>query len=137
MPEQIPLKDPRFRGKRYEARLEESDLRRTQESPEVCAEKIVAVESLMANFENTYDLEELHTITGFASREARLNSPRQRALEALTPIFNQLKYLSSQEAVPNETYANLQARFLLLKRAVGVVTTDPAGSMFDLVVHDR
>jgi len=133
----MPLKDPRFKGKRYEIELPEDHPRRTQESPEVCAEKIAAVESLMTDFENTHDLEALHAITGFTSKEARANSPRRLAAQALIPIFEQLKYLSSQEAVSNEKYINLQARYRLLNRAVGVVTRDPAGIMFELVVHDR
>ena len=138
MPERIPLKDPRFKGKRYEARLEPGDPRlNRQESPQICAERIAAVESLMADFENTHDLAKLHAITGFTSIEDRANSPRRPAHQALTPIFEQLKYLSSQEGVPNEIYTNLQARYLLLERAVGVITTDPTGIMFELVVHNR
>jgi hypothetical protein len=137
MPEQIPLKDPRFKGKRYEIHLPEGHPGLTQESAEVCAEKIAAVESLMADFENTFSLDELHAITGFASKEDRLNSPRQFALQALTPVFAQLAHLSSQEAVPNEVYLNLEARYQLLKRSVGAITSDSAGVMFDLVVHDR
>jgi hypothetical protein len=137
MPEQIPLRDPRFKGKRYEIQLQEGDPRLTQESAEVCDEKVTVVENLLLGFENTFNLEELQAIMGFTSKEERLNSIRQIALQALTPIFTQLTYLSSQEAVANELYDNLAARYKLLNRAVGTITSDPTGVMFDLVVHDR
>lgn len=137
MPEQIPLKDPRFKGKRYEIQLEPGDPRLTQESAEICGEKIAAVERSMADFERTFDIEALHAITGFSSREERIASIRQPALQTLIPIFTALKILGSQEAVPDDVYAALQARYQVLNLAVGTVTTDPDGKFFELIVHDR
>jgi hypothetical protein len=137
MPEQIPLKDPRFKGKRYEIKLEENDPGLNQQSVEACAEKIASAESLMTGFENTFNLDELRAIKGFTSKEEREQSPRRAAVQALLPIFAELKYLGSQENVPNDVYEKLKDRYRILNRAVGATTTDPSGEMSYLIDHTR
>jgi hypothetical protein len=137
MPEQIPLKDPRFRGKRYEIQLSEGDPRLIQESAEVCADRIAVFESLLTEFENFFNLEELRAITGFSSREERINSPRHTASQALSAFREPQRFLASQEAVPKEVIADFRARYKILNRAVGAVTSDPTGVMFEIVDHNR
>lgn len=108
-----------------------------QISPEACAERVAECEAMMASFEQAYDLEALRAIAQFSSREERESSPRQPALDALGPIFGTLKYLYSQQACPNESRDALRIRYERLSQAVGDITADKEGKIFDIVVHDR
>lgn len=126
----MPEKPPR-------AKTQEAVVEVVQDSPETCAERIRECESLMDDFEQTYDLEALRAITQFSSKEERERSPRQPALEALGPIFTRLKHLNSQEAFPEEARAALKVRYEILSRAVGNIIGDRNGKIFDIVVHDR
>lgn len=138
MPERAPQRDPRFKGKRYEPRYPEGHGPPIQESLEMCAEKITELESLMESFERTYDLKALGAIAGFASREERLNSPRQQALDALLPISKLLTHLETQAAVSVEVYDALRSRYQPLLLAIGTVTTrDVPEGMIEAVDHTR
>lgn len=108
-----------------------------QDSLDVCLERMATWDTLLTQFEQAHDLEVLHAITAFTSREERTTSVRQHALDALTPIVQLWKYLKTQEAVPTEQFDALFARYVLLKKAVGVIQEDPEGNIFELVVHTR
>lgn len=95
-----------------------------QNSPGVCAERVAECDAMMDSFEATHNLDALRVITRFASVEERLSSIRQPALEALTPLFKQLKYLKSQEAVQREACDALIARYDMLRQAVGNTVED-------------
>lgn len=108
-----------------------------QDSPEICAEKIAEAEALFISFEETHDLEALRAITQFSSREERLASIRQQAIEALAPFTPLLNYLRDQKAVPREIYDAFKERHKVLSRAVGTVVGDVNGPKLEIVVHDR
>jgi len=112
---------------------------RAEESPEAQAEKEATeeCEGLMSDFEQAYDLEALRAITQFSSREERQNSIRQPALDALSSMFQRMKELSDQGALQRETRDVLGARYEKLSQAVGNITVDKDGKIFDVVVHDR
>ena len=108
-----------------------------QDAPEAVAEKVAECEAMMNSFEQTHNLDVLRAITQFSSKEERERSPRQPALEALTPIFKRLKYLSSQGALQSETRESLRTRYETLSQAVGNIVGDSNGKIFDIVIHDR
>lgn len=108
-----------------------------QDSPEICAERVTVCERLLNRFEQRYDLEALRAITQFSSKEERESSIRQPALQALTPMFQTIRHLRKQEAVERGALKDLQARYTTISNAVGNVTEDPNGKIFDIVVHDR
>jgi hypothetical protein len=143
----MPEKGPTFespkdmnaeRDREGEARFAEYPvLEVLQESPDVCAERIVEFEAMLTGFEQTYDLEALRAITQFASLEERRSSIRQPAREALTPLMAMLNNLEKQEAVSRELFRALQIRYRVLDRAVGTGISDPSGKIFDIIIHDR
>lgn len=108
-----------------------------KDSPEACIEKVAECEAMMDDFEKTYDLDALRAITQFASKEERESSPRQPALDALSTIFKRLKYLNRQGAFQGESRDALEARYQMISQAVGNITVDKNGKIFDIVVHDR
>lgn len=128
----------RIENERHETWMAEHPINDTaQDSPEICAERITVCEALLSRFEQKYDLEALRIITQFSSKEERENSIRQPALKALTPMFQLIRHLRKQEAVEREALKVLQARYTIISNAVGNVTGDPNGKIFDIVVHNR
>lgn len=128
----------REENERYEAWMAEHPVVEiTKDSPETWTEKIAECEAMMDSFEKTHDLDALRAITRFSSKEERESSPRQPALDALSLIFKQLKYLNSQGALQGETCDAFAARYEMLSQAVGNITGDKNGKIFDIVVHDR
>jgi len=110
-----------------------------QASPETNAEKAAKAEceEMMDSFEQTYDLEALRAITQFDSKEERESSIRQPALDALSIIFKRMKDLSDQGTFLRETRKALGVRYEKLSNAVGNITEDKDGKIFDIVVHNR
>ena len=108
-----------------------------QDSPEICAERVAACEALLSRFEQTHDLDALRAITQFSSQEEREGSIRHPALQALTPMFQLIRHLRKQKAVERGALNALQARYTVISNAVGNVTGDPNGKIFDIVVHNR
>lgn len=149
MPEDLPISKPpealrtaaeieQEENERYEAWIAEHPMiEDVQYSPEVCAVNVEVCESMMRSFERRYDLDALRAITHFDSREERESSPRQDALWALASIFKLLKALGRQKAFASEDRAALGPRYEVLSQAVGNITVDKDGKIFDVVVHDR
>lgn len=120
----------------YRAENPESEI--IQETVEQCAEKIAEFEALLARFEQRHNLEALRAITGFGSKEQRINSTHQPALNDLTPIVELIEHFRKQQPTfPKDAYEELRAKYRLLDRAVGTVRGDLSGQVFELVVHDR
>ena|SRR3989344_2558845 len=149
MSEELPTQKPRvllptpeeverLENERYDALMAEHPLDNAkQDSPEICAERVTVCEALLRRFEKNYDLEALRAITQFSSKAERESSIRQPALQALTPIFQLMRHLRGQTATESETLKALQERYTIISNAVGNVTGDPKGEIFDIVVHDR
>lgn len=125
-------------NERYEAWTAEHPVVETaKDSLETCMEKVAECEAMMDSFEKAHDLDALRAITQFSSKEERESSPRQPALDALALIFKRLKYLNRQGALQGESRDALEARYQMLSQAVGNITVDKNGKIFDIVVHDR
>ena len=108
-----------------------------QASPETNAEKAAKAEceEMMDSFEQTYDLEALRAITQFDSKEERESSIRQPALDALSLMFGRMIILGG--AFDRKTREALGVRYEKLSNAVGNITEDKDGKIFDIVVHNR
>jgi hypothetical protein len=147
MAEKIPTPKPKDEARaaqeaeemaRYEAWMaDHPEVEIEQSSPEAVAEVISECESMMSRFEQAHDLEALRAITQFSSKEEREASPRQAALQDLSAIFKRLKYLGSQKNLESEKREALAANYQTLSQAVGNITGDKEGKIFDIVVHDR
>ena len=125
-------------NERYEAWMaEHPTVEMKKDSQETWAEKISGCEALMDTFEKMHDLDALRAITQFSSKEERESSPRQPAMDALSLIFKELKYLNNQGALQGDIRNALEARYQTLSQAVGNITGDKNGKIFDIVVHDR
>lgn len=114
---------------------------KTEEIPptaeEIEREGIAECEAMMDDFEQMFNLEALHAITQFSSKEERESSPRQPALDALSLMFKRMKDLSDQGTLQRETRDALGRRYEKLSQAVGNIIGDKNGIIFDVVVHDR
>ncbi len=102
----------------------------TQESPEVCAEKIADLEVLFANFEGTYHLESLRSITFFLTKEERRTSPRAQALIDIIPILKLVNFLEGQPAAREAHHRVLNSTI------IGALKDSPDG-IGEIVVHRR
>ncbi|MDP1759933.1 MAG: hypothetical protein Q8L01_00460 [Candidatus Woesebacteria bacterium] len=128
----------REENERYEAWVAEHPaVDAKKDSPEIWAEKIAECEAMMDSFEKAHDLDALRAITQFSSKEERESSPRQSALDSLSLIFKLLKELNKQGALQGEVREAFEKRYEMLSQAVGNITGDKNGKIFDIVVHDR
>lgn len=130
----------REENERYEAWIAEHPVVEVpQDSPETQVEKVAEAEceEMMDSFEQTYNLEALRAIRQFSSKEERCSSIRQPALDALSLMFKRMKDLRNQGTLRKETREALGVRYEKLSQAVGNITVDKDGIIFDIVVHDR
>ncbi|MFA5745095.1 MAG: hypothetical protein WC887_02685 [Candidatus Paceibacterota bacterium] len=140
-PEEIPQtaeEKEREKWERYELWMANNPVVEIPlDSSETDAEKVALeeCEAMLDSFEQTYDLEALRAITQFDSREERCSSVRQPALDALSLMFRRMKVLGG--AFDSETREALGLRYEKLSNAVGNITEDKDGNIFDVVVHDR
>ena len=123
---------------RYEAWMDEHPVVEiSPDSPETGVEKVAKAEceAMLDSFEQTYDLEALRAITQFDSKEERESSIRQPALDALSLMFGRMIILGG--AFDRKTREALGVRYEKLSNAVGNITEDKDGKIFDIVVHNR
>lgn len=140
-PEEIPLtaeEKEREEEERFEYWMANNPVIEVPpDSSETQAEKAAKAEceAMLDSFEQTYDLEALRAITQFDSIEERESSIRQPALDALSLMFKRMKVFGG--AFDRETREALGVRYEKLSNAVGNITVDKNGKIFDVVVHDR
>jgi hypothetical protein len=108
-----------------------------QESPEVCAEKIAELEALFKNFESKYDLDDLHAITRFVTKEERHASIRTLALADIPPMLKLVNWLEGQNAVSREAHEHLQRRYRILNGTVIGTLRDSPDGIGEIVVHRK
>ena len=119
---------------RYEAWMDdlpESELLGTRILPaRESGPEIIVLEAVMAIFEETYSLEELHAITYLKPSadpkhpepgDASLHPLREPARRALFPIVTKLNALEEETDISSEQHALLKERYRKLSRAVGVI----------------
>ena len=111
----------------------DSEIARTKEAQELTER----LERIMDEFEETYNLEELHAIVGFRSTAERYSSVRHHANIALTPISEMLNSPEIKRSVTIDEQIRLKQRYNVLSKAVGSITIDTTGAWFDLIDHNR
>ncbi len=91
---------------------------------------VAEFEKLVASFESTFSLAELHAITELAPEDAPHHPVREPAKEALIPILDKLRALQNETSIAPERFEELKAAYARLSRAVGVIRSGK-------VDHDR
>lgn len=86
--------------------------------------EIERFEQMIADFEATYSLEELHAITELTFETAKDHPLRAPANKAISPIVTLLNALEEETDISPERHDALKAEYRRLSRAVGVIGKD-------------
>jgi hypothetical protein len=92
--------------------------------PEKFAEKISEMDSALTSFEQTHDLEELHTIQLSTVAEALAHTVREAAKANLPAILTIRKFLQEQvdtNSAPSEEFEELKIRHKKILAAIGAL----------------
>jgi len=89
-----------------------------------CEPEIAEFEEIVAQFESTYSLEELHLISDLTSEEAPHHPLREPAKVALLPIVEKLTILRRETNISSEKHSELMAKYKNLSRAVGIINNN-------------
>lgn len=92
--------------------------------------EIAQFESMIALFESTHSLPELHSIIDLTPVEASKHPIREPARVALIPIVAMLNTLKRETNISPAKHEELKAKYKELSRAVGMINNNK-------VVHDR
>ena len=83
--------------------------------------EIAEFEEMIASFEATHSLSELHSITELASEDAPNHLIREPARLGLIPIVAKLNILKAESNISPERHDELKARYKILSNAVGIL----------------
>ncbi|MDB4992288.1 MAG: hypothetical protein JWL75_533 [Parcubacteria group bacterium] len=91
-------------------------------SAEQLAEKIKELEDAFENFEQTHDIAALAAIQLHTYEEAKANTARESAKEALPAIVAVKNVLERQSQMPDEIKARFHAKYRRIQAAIGRLT---------------
>jgi len=100
--------------KRQQKEIAERELR--ESGPE-----IAEFEEMLASFETTHSLSELHLIIDLTPEEAENHPIREPARVACIPLVTKLNALKNETNIPSEKYDELNAKYRDIRRAVGTI----------------
>ena len=83
--------------------------------------EITKFENMVALFESTHSLTELHSIIDLTAVEASKHAMREPARVALIPIVAMLNTLKKETNISPEKHEELKAKYKRLSRAVGMI----------------
>src|SRR3989344_5289654 len=86
--------------------------------------EIAQFENIIALFESTHSLEDLHLIIDLTPQEAPKNAIREPARVALIPIIALLNTLKKKTNISTEKYEELKEKCRRLSRAVGMINNN-------------
>ena len=89
-----------------------------------CGPEVVEFEELLASFESAYSLAELHLIIDLRPEDAPKYPLRESAKAALIPIVEKKNILKKETNIAPEKYEELQAKYLQLLKAVGIINNN-------------
>jgi hypothetical protein len=121
-PEELKLKERQEEDERC-AQFEKDhpELFKVTEAKRDSGPEIVSLEGMIASFEVTYSLEELHAIDVLMPKDAPSHPLRQPAKIALEPIVALMNVLKEETDISAENYAALRAQYKRLSQAVGMI----------------
>ena len=102
----------------------------SQRGPSEGGPQVAEFEKLVASFESTYSLAELHAIVDLRMEDAPRHPLREPAKEALAPIVGLLNYLKEETSISPAKYRELKEKYVRLTRAVGIIKNN-------VVVHNK
>ncbi len=89
-----------------------------------CAPEIEKLENLFIAFEKEHSLEQLLLITDLTPKDAPNHPVREPAKNALKPITALLDVLKRETNITSEKYDELEAKYKILSRAVGMINNN-------------
>ncbi|OGJ01456.1 hypothetical protein A3G98_00895 [Candidatus Nomurabacteria bacterium RIFCSPLOWO2_12_FULL_37_8] len=96
----------------------------SQENLREAEPEIAQFENIIALFESTHSLEDLHLIIDLTPQEAPKNAIREPARVALIPIIALLNTLKKKTNISTEKYEELKEKCRRLSRAVGMINNN-------------
>lgn len=96
-----------------------------------CGPEIVEFEAMIATFESTHSLVELHSLVDLSIETSRVHPIREPARLALIPIIAKRDIIKKETNISVEKYEELYAECRRLDRAVGFIHNNSK------VIHDR
>lgn len=87
-----------------------------------CERAVVELQGMFAAFEAEFSLEELHAIVDLTAEDAPNHPVREPARIALIPIVAMLNYVKKETNITEERYAELDAGYKRLSKAVGIIS---------------
>lgn len=101
-----------------------------QENRRECGPEVAEYEDLLASFEQTHNLEQLHAIIELTPEDAPKNQLREPARLALYPIVTLLNTLKKETNIMTAKHDELKEQYMKLSRAVGMINNN-------MVDHNR
>ncbi|MEK7586607.1 MAG: hypothetical protein AAB453_01930 [Patescibacteria group bacterium] len=89
-----------------------------------CGPEIAEFEAMLVSFESAYSLAELHLIIELKPEDAPKYPLRESAKIALIPIVAMLNKLKNETNITPEKLKELEAKYLRLSRAVGMINNN-------------
>lgn len=123
-PPQAVKSEPRRLTPEEEKAEYEKWLEKNPEVPKVlieCGPEIAKFQELVASFEATFSLAELHLITDLTPKDAPSHPLRGPAHEALAPIRIQRGKLKEDTNITPEEFAELDKEYKRISRAIGII----------------
>jgi hypothetical protein len=96
-----------------------------------CEAEVAEFEAMIASYEATYSLTELHAITDLTPAEAPFHPIREPARVALAPIFALREKIKNETNISPKRYQEINALWQKISMAVGLI------NLKNKVDHDR
>lgn len=125
----MPEKRPKEEVFSDEERLEQfigdhPDMFTPLENLRECEPEIAEFEKMLEAFEAEHSLTDLNAIIDLTPAEAPMNPVREPARLALAPIVAKMKVLKKETNITPEKYDELEARYKIISRAVGMINNN-------------
>lgn len=128
-----PMKEPNAEEQNLSEEQEEQYKQWMKDHPETviapedlreCGPEIAEFEEMLASFELTHSLAELHLIIDLKPEDAPKYPLREAAKAALIPIFAKLNILKKETNIAPEKHEELKEKYTHLSRAVGIINNN-------------
>jgi len=128
-----PIKEPNAEEQSPSEEQEEQYKQWMKDNPETviapedlreCGPEIAEFEEMLASFELTHSLAELHLIIDLKPEDAPKYPLRESAKAALIPIVAKLNILKKETNIVPEKHDELKAKYMHLSRAVGMINNN-------------
>ena len=96
----------------------------SSENLKECGPEVAELEAMIASFEESYNLQELHAIITLRPEDVPKHPIREPARIDLVPIVTMLKTLQNETNISKSKLGELKLRYQKLSQAVGIINKD-------------